>query len=325
MIAGYFLEQILGLVLAVAWLLAGRYKMSSQKRVLRRALESFTSCALFFAFSVEIAAIVVLVKEDFGFSTSGMGDATVRITQTVAVLVLLPLLYAQMTAMSALPADQEEKESSHTKPTEATDDESADEPTQSSRSFILLVLCWLMAFYPFYSKMNAEFGPSQISPSGAITPSQFAVIEEICTKGVSTITNAEDVLMTAFIMLAYFSFSLFVVGRILWLGLEKHHRDSKLYETLLRWRRKILRNNPSTGMQMVYLAVTPLLACALLWTILRTQRFQEEMASTLKSNDTDAQWTFGQVVAVTVFAPVIVESWSAFQGRRRTAVGGHGT
>ena len=101
MIVGYVLEHILGLILSARILLnisKGRYEVS----IRRRCLDSFQECATFFAFAIEIAAIAVLIQEDLGISTSGMGDDTVRITQSVAMLVLAPLLYPLLTPSSEL-------------------------------------------------------------------------------------------------------------------------------------------------------------------------------------------------------------------------------
>jgi hypothetical protein len=95
MIVGYFLQRVLGLVLALAVIMEAIQRPKSKTHhVADRAFDSFMNCAIFFAFSLEIAAIVVLAEEDFGISTNAMGDATVRITQAVSVLVLLPLLYS---------------------------------------------------------------------------------------------------------------------------------------------------------------------------------------------------------------------------------------
>lgn len=322
MIVGYFLEQALGLVLAVAVLLSSHYKLSRYGQLCPRALDSFNDCATFFAFSIEIAAIVVLVREDFGISTSGMGDATVHITQAISVLVLLPLCYRTVTDVpqsterpetDPLEAEKNKSDSSTTASTAGSTDEKS---TREARCFILLVVCWLLAFYPFYSKMNTEFGPSQISSSGAITSPQFAAIEDMCTANVSNITSAENAVMTAFEMVSYILLSVFVLGRILWLGMEKHHSESKLYTTLLAWCRRHVSEKVTWRVRTGCLIAMPLLASGLVWTILRTQQFQHQMARTMASDDSDAQWTFGQVVAVTVFAPVIVEGWSAFQDAR---------
>lgn len=146
MIIGYLLEQALGLLLTGACLLAKHHELTRPKLICERSLVSFVDCATFFAFSIEIAALVVLMKEDFGISTSSMGDATVRITQAVSVLVLLPILYAVVPGLSQ-PLGGAGSES----PTAEKDEQKKDSDSQSSRRFLLLVLCWLLAFYPFYS------------------------------------------------------------------------------------------------------------------------------------------------------------------------------
>ncbi|KAK6393731.1 hypothetical protein LTR65_002108 [Meristemomyces frigidus] len=249
-----------------------------------------------------------------------MGDATVRITQAVSVLVLLPLLYTMISSTTPH-SSCAESESSSSEKAEPADDALI----KPARSFILLVLCWLLAFYPFYSKMNASFGPSRICHTCVITPQDFGNVEKMCTAHVSSITKAEDALMTAFEMLSYIPLSVFILGRILWLGLEKHHHNSKLYTTSLDWCREHVSEKAKRRSRIGCLVAIPLLACGLLWTVLRAQQFQQQLSKTTGSGDSDAQWTFGQVVAVTVFAPVIVECWSAYQDGRQQDEGTGGS
>lgn len=97
MIVGYILDHILGLALSATVLLAASRNSSRLQDASRRCLDSFSFCATFLAFSIEVAALVVLIREEFGISTDGMGDYTVRITQAVAMVVLLPLLYPILT------------------------------------------------------------------------------------------------------------------------------------------------------------------------------------------------------------------------------------
>lgn len=322
MIAGYFLEQVLGLILAIVVITSSRSKSSSFRNVSERSLGSFHDCATFFAFSIQIAAIVVLMREDLGISTTAMGDSTVRITQAVSVLVLLPLLYT----LIALSKHDEHAGQDSTSAEKAEEiGESSREASQQQR-FVLLVLCWLLAFYPFFSKMNAVFRswPSGIIPQTG--PNSFGVIEDMCTKRVAKLSVAESGLMTAFEILSYVPLSVIILGRVFWLGLEKHHSDSKTFATLLDWRHKYLKNRTAAWMRTGCLAAIPLLACGLLWTVLRTQRFQQQIAAAIcnggtNCGDTDAQWTFGQVVAITIFAPVVVETWSAVRESRVSVEG----
>jgi len=311
MIVGYFLEQTVGLVLASCVMITRQRTLSGLGHVSERALKSFNDCTTFFVFSVEIAAIVVLIREEFGISTSGMGDATVRITEAASVLVLLPLLYKLIVPQHA------KLESPNVEKAQQSEEIKQEDCQQQkdTRSFILLVLCWLLAFFPFYCKMNDMFGPSQISPSGIITPAQFTAIENMCTAGVQLITNEEDAVMTTFQMASYIPLSVFIIGRIFWLGLEKHHSDSRVFARLEWWRQAHFSTNNRSKSRIAGLIAVPVMACGLLWSVLRVQQFQQQMASANGSGDTDTQWTFGQVVAVTVFAPVVVESWSAVRDR----------
>lgn len=136
------------------------------------------------------------------------------------------------------------------------------------------------------------------------------------------ISNAEDALMTTFEMLAYVPLSLTVTGSIIWFGLEKHHEDTRLFMTLELSRRRFVERATPARLRVGCLLAVPLLACGLLWTILRVQHFQQHMTTANGGGDSDAQWTFGQVVAVTVFAPIIVESWATFRAASWSSAGG---
>jgi len=56
----------------------------------------------------------------------------------------------------------------------------------------------------------------------------------------------------------------------------------------------------------------PITATSQLWTILRLRGFQEQVSQASRNQDTDGQWTFGQIAAMTIFVPVLVESWFAW-------------
>ncbi|KAK3726158.1 hypothetical protein LTR37_000306 [Vermiconidia calcicola] len=118
----------------------------------QQGLEAFYYCATFLASSIEIAAIVVLAKVDFGVSTYGMGDDTVRVTDAVAMIVLLPLVYA----LAALPT----RVVVNAKTSGDNGDSDSARETSSSK-FFLFALCWLLALYPFWSALNVAFGPSK--------------------------------------------------------------------------------------------------------------------------------------------------------------------
>jgi hypothetical protein len=75
--------------------------------------------------------------------------------------------------------------------------------------------------------MNSLFGPSQIGT--VISYEQFATIEKICYEGVNVISDAEDRFMTAVAIIAFVPISLLACGRIVVLGVRKHHTQSRIY------------------------------------------------------------------------------------------------
>lgn len=144
MIVAYILEHILGLSIALAYVVCTKLQHDKALLISRRCLEVYHDCAAFLTFSIQIAAIVVLLQVDFAISTENMGDATVRITQAVSALTLLPLAYAIVLLHYSV--DPEELNQSST-----TTNSSRRSKEQSIR-FVLFALCWVLSLYPFYRK-----------------------------------------------------------------------------------------------------------------------------------------------------------------------------
>ena len=68
-----------------------------------------------------------------------------------------------------------------------------------------------------------------------------------------------------------------------------------------------------TALNILFIIVIPMIAISQFWTIFRLRSLQREMAKTAGNDDLDNDWTFGQIVAVTVFIPVFVETWYAWR------------
>lgn len=305
MIIGYILEHVLAVVLVLLLWIAANSSNSwirQKKAIWTGALASFHDCATLLALSIQIASVVVLIRMDFGISTTNMGDDTVRITQAISILTLLPLLYGVACVAPMVPA----ADSIGTEKKKGTDSIAA----RASLRFGLFVLCWLLSLYPFCSKLNSVFGPSDIgnTPSSAISDLQWQQIEDVCFAGTTPITVVEATLMTAFSMVASFLVCMITLGRIIFSGLCKHHARSRTSLALKEWstRYETQLEHVQSG---VLLVVIPFMACGLFWVVFRLRYFQIQMATATGNTDTDGQWAFGQIVAVTVFMPVLVECW----------------
>jgi len=147
MVIGYFLDSIISFFLAL--MLSSHEPISMMPpltkhgELLAEACKVFFDCAVFFAISIQISCIVVLVRRDFGISANGLGGLTVQITWAVAVLCMLPLIYP-MFVLRYIDRDR------------------------SNYRLFLFCGCWLLFFYTFISQMIGDFGPSQVGQRATI-------------------------------------------------------------------------------------------------------------------------------------------------------------
>ena len=145
----------------------------------------------------------------------------------------------------------------------------------------------------------------------------------MCLANVDPIKSKEVVAMDVFSVAG----SLFVCSlgltRIIRLAMTKHHGQSRFVQYFhnrsFKWRY-------STQLALALFVLVPIIAVSQLWTIFRLRRFQEQVSANSGSVDSDTQWTFGQIVAVTIFVPVLVECWFTWLcGRKGETSGNDGT
>ena len=300
MIVGYLVENILGFILAAS-LFDLKLKIGNSRgtridhlsTVFTRSCSAFFDCAIFFTFSIQVASIVVLARLDFGISASGMGDSTAKITWAVSLLTLLPLVYVALVLNLLMDKESRGRELERAK-------------SKESLRFLLFTVCWLLSIYPFFSKMIGYFGPSLIGngPGNAISDKDWDTIEKSCTQNVKEITQSETTAMAVFGVTGSLTVSIATITKIIWLGAQRQHGNSKFVASLRK--RQFLK---SSWVPITIFIVIPILGISQLWTILRVRQFQMEIARNAGNTDADGQWTFGQVAAVTVFVPVAVEAW----------------
>ena len=307
MIAGYIIENALGLILVLSLFLLRRRIPEHQQvssaaplgrhmAVAIRGCDSFHDCAVFFTFSIQLACIVVLARLDFGISAIGMGDSTAKITWAISLLTMLPITYVAFNP-GLLRCQSAETPSRNQK----SKDRKAD------LRFLLFALCLLLFIYPFLSRMMETFGPSMIGGNNKIiSTKEWDVIQSMCLANVDPITSNEVVAMDVFSVAG----SLFVcslgLGKVIWLAIKKHHGESRFVQYFHNKNSKWMH---STQLALALFVPVPLIAVSQLWTVFRLRRFQEQVSANSGNVDLDAQWTFGQIVAVTIFVPVLVECW----------------
>lgn len=308
MIVGYTVENVLGFIL-VSLLYIFLLRTNNEQKpalpesldrhisVVRRGCSSFYDCAVFFTFSIQLACIVVLTRVDFGINANGMGDSTAKITWAVSLLTILPPMYVAFN-----PGLLREPQPDHAG---ALAGEKKKDRKEQLR-FVLFALCWLLFIYPFLSRMMETFGPSAINKGQVVSANEWDSIETLCTAGVDSISTREILAMDFFSVAGSVFVCLMTLTKIIWLAVQRHHKDSRLVQRILiefSKHRTQLRRVPVIAL----FVAMPIIAVSQLWTIFRLRSFQRQMARNAGNYDADGQWTFGQIAAVTIFVPVGVE------------------
>ena len=308
MIVGYIIENVVGLMLVcLLYILLLRVNNGEKNAhqelldryisMLRQGCSSFYDCAVFFTFSIQLACIVVLARLDFGISASGMGDSTAKITWAVSLLTILPLMYVAFN-----PGLLREPQPDHA----STLNGQKRRDRKEQLRFLLFALCWLLFVYPFLSRMMETFGPSAIGGKGqVISTNEWNVIATACTAGVDAISNPEILAMDFFSVAGSVFVCLLALTKIIWLAIQRHHKDSRVVQQARKfWSKNSVR---LSRLSIALFITIPVIAVSQLWTVFRLRRFQQQIAQNAGNYDSDSQWTFGQIVAVTIFVPVVVE------------------
>lgn len=307
MIVGYIIENAVGLLLVSLLYILLRTK-DKQKRahsklldryisVIRRGCTSFYDCAVFFTFSIQLACIVVLARFDFGINASDMGDSTAKITWAVSLLTILPLIYVAFN-----PGFIREPQQDHVSPLKGQKSKDRKEQLR----FLLFALCWLLFVYPFLSRMMETLGPSAVNNSKIISTNDWLLIEATCTAGVDAVSNQEILAMDIFSVAGSVFVSIMALTKIIWLAIQRHHKDSRFVQRV-RGSSSSKSSRQLSRLPIVLFVAIPIIAISQLWTIFRLRSFQEQIARNAGNDDSDGQWTFGQIAAVTIFVPVAVE------------------
>jgi hypothetical protein len=321
--AGYLLLHIFTLtLLVIAVVLRSMTPSPNVIKTFKRVYETFYSCAVFLTLAVQIAASIMLARTNFGESTAGMGAYTLEILWTVCILTMLPLMI-----MAFFP-ELAEFSHIHSEPFRGGD-ELNEESRKTHLRFILYIACWICSIYPFASSVVSIFGPSQIGdgPDYVISESDWDIISSICHAGLNRISDRESNAISALLVVCWLFIYISSLIKILCfksLPIDKLPGSGLIHRLLQPVQSLIQRVSCRRGIIMI--VIIEVLSAAQFWSYLRLWVLQMEMAKVLNNNDVDLDLNFGQVVAITVFAPVLVEGiyWAAldFKSKPTAARGG---
>ena len=309
MIVGYFFESFLGFLFALGFAIKGPLVATKDldgkptpliTEALLKGSKTFFECAIYFVISIEISCVIFLVRKDFGINASGLGGLEVQITWAVALLCILPLLYPLVTLAYI-------------------------RKKKVGFRLFLFAICWLLFFYPCMSMMVGDFAPSQVGegkgPGGEtiIKTDQMAQLTDLCMSEGPYLSSTETAVLNAFGAAGSITVIAYGLVYLLWFIAERQYpkRAWRLRRRLMSWIPKGQRDKFAVR---ILIFVIPILTVPQIWGVLRIRNIQRSMAITTNGSYTDSQWTFGQVVAVTIFAPVFIEVGYLLMRRQNTEV-----
>ena len=281
--------------------------------LLARIEGAYYDQAAFLAFAVQVASLVVLARNDFGLSSEGLGAVTISITWTASLLTLLPLVYgALVPALCRVPHASE----------------GTRQYEKENTRLYLFLICWLLSAYPFFSRMIQTFGPSKIGSGGSavISTTDFAAVAGMCLSGV---TVPSDALGNAWMFLGivgWLLMALFAIYILIAKAVQKCLPGSALARLLppppvspqpLKGKAR----KRSAALATFLALVIPVIAIMQIVAVFQSRSYQTAIAANSGNADNDSEWTFGQIVAVIFFAPVLPEAWCAWRELRYAARG----
>ena len=290
MVIGYFLDSIISFFIALTLSfhepISTKPRLTKHGKLLAEASKVFFDCAVFFAISIQISCVVVLVRRDFGISANGLGGLTVQNTWAVALLCMLPLIYPMFILRYT------------------------DNDRHNYRLF-LFCGCWLLFFYTFISQMIGNFGPSQVGQGAGgggatiITNDEWNTLTFLCLAGIDYLSPTEQKVLGGFGAAGSIIVTTYGLSNLLWFIALRQFPD-KVKVVKGKFPPALKARWKQYNIACLTVAI-PLLTIPEFWGVLRLRGIQKGLADASSGVYVDNQWTFGQVVAVMIFAPVFTE------------------
>lgn len=288
--------------------------------------------AIYFTASILIASNYSLAKRDFDISAEGFGVLESNLVSSVTVVSVLPLLYlitiglaggnGEASSDGAAATGRDADENMATGPDHHVQErrdgrrrearkKAYNEQLQKRYRLMLLGLNLALFVYPFVSQCTHNWAPTDIGqgngPGGTtiVEKPEWDALTETCFTSHNTsnpLSNVESTVISVFQLTGSITYIIVTVWKFLFLLLAylKIHTRKKLKFftsfSYIRWLCKAL----------VFLGPL-LLSIPLLWSIFRLRDLQRGLAEATQNIYPDNFWSFGQVMAIVIFIPVITD------------------
>lgn len=312
------LATVIGPLLSLLLIVSPHLAISSDilgtlQTVLAGGITSFFDSAVYFALAIEIATTTILVAKDYESTAIAFGDYETRISTIACAISLLPLTYP----IIILPNRRS-----------PCDKDTRDKEAYRKCLFCIAVLA---SVYPFFSQSVRTWAPTQIGDArgdGGVTyvdADEWDVVGKVCFGTVEYLTDTENTTIGAFQMVASLFVILFCIFMLVPPTLRRlnyrYGEDSHIRKAMTAFCDRASQACQQSPLKYILLAVPVCLAAPLLWGFWRIRTLQTQLATATGREYEGNEWGFGQVMAITIFAPVAAEMiFEGIRGRRPAKV-----
>ncbi|KAK5081272.1 hypothetical protein LTR05_008066 [Lithohypha guttulata] len=284
-IVGYFLEIGIAILLGLSLLVFQRLEKQRMVAASLQVTQAFADSAIALALSVELASSIMLIKRNFGLGADNFGALTEQIVGVVALLVMLPI-------STFCWQDLKDK--------------------RFELRLCVIALTFIMFLITFISRMLSRYSQGQIDtgPDPVLTHAEMDQIELLCMEGVRQLSTGEVLFMEFLSVGGSIWLACIIIGALI----KACFGPSRNYGWAVA---RAVVDFVDSDSRMLALNLVALFSWSipLCWALLSLRVIQRQFAEALGRTDGGQEWSFGQILAVVVFAPVLVEIWYQYLQR----------
>lgn len=279
---GYFLEFGIAVVLLTLVLIfegSGRKRLALACRSISR---TYADSAIALALSVELAASIMLIKRNYGLGSNDFGAWTVQITWTVALLVMLPVSTFCWQ--------------------DTTDKRYEVRLCAIAFGFVLFLVTFICKMINTYSAGQIGSGSNAV-----LSDDEMEQIEQLCLAQGRQLSGAASTVIEIFSI----GGSLWLAGSVLGALLRASIKGSD-HHLVRRLKSRLSFVGGDRVILLLNLCALVVWSVPLYWALTTLRNIQGNFAEALGLENSNNEWSFGQILAVVVFVPVVIELWHQY-------------
>ena len=259
--------------------------------IVRQGYSSYADAAIILTFSVQVAAVVFLIKKSYGLGGLDFGNLTMEVTWAAALLTFLPIQLTYLITPRAL------------EPCSTEDGETV--------SLFWISVSWVLFFFTFVTRMVSYFANGQVGdgPDAVISVQEAQNISVLCFGRNFSLPIPE------YVAAEFFAIGGSIVASLLTISmLANEIGERREYNWNLAFRKsKVFVKLQKSAIARGLIVLNVLLwATPQIWTIFRFRQLQTQLAQSMNRSYVDNNWSFGQIMALIVFLPVFVQMVCAY-------------